>query len=73
MISSVDIEKVERLIQLSETHPVLPDEFIPWHMREKDELLLPQELVSLEGHPLFDTLTEKQKQELGRHEVVDVM
>ena len=73
MITTADIEKVERLIRLSETNAVLPDEFIPWQMQEKDELLMPEELVSLQGHPLFDTLSATQKRELGRHEVVQVM
>jgi hypothetical protein len=73
MITSADIEKVERLIRLSETNAVLPDTFIPWHLEEKDELLMPEEIVSLQGHPLFDSLTPTQKRELGRHEVVQVM
>lgn len=73
MITSADVEKVERLIRLSETNAVLPDEFIPWEMKEDNELLMPEEIVSLHGHPLFDTLTAEQKRELGRHEVVQVM
>lgn len=73
MISSADVEKVERLIRLSETNAVLPDEFIPWEMKENNELLMPEEIVSLHGHPLFDSLSATQKRELGRHEVVQVM
>ncbi|MEQ1800078.1 MAG: diiron oxygenase [Lacibacter sp.] len=73
MITAADVEKVERLIRLSETNAVLPDEFIPWEMKENNELLMPEEIVSLHGHPLFDTLSAEQKRELGRHEVVQVM
>lgn len=73
MITTADIEKVERLIQLSETNPVLPDEFVPWHIHEQGEPLMPEEIVSLYGHPLYNSLTDEQKRELGRHEVVQVM
>src|SRR6187549_3948348 len=73
MLSTADFAKVERLIRLSETHPVLPDEFIPWNRKENQEPLMPEEIVSLYGHPLFDTLTADQKRELGRHELVQVM
>ena len=73
MITAADIEKVERLISLSETNPVIPDEFVPWHIGEQGEPLMPEEIVSLQGHPLYNTLTDFQKRELGRHEVVQVM
>ena len=47
MITAADVEKVERLIRLSERNAVLPDEFIPWEMKENNELLMPEEIVSL--------------------------
>ncbi|MBK8086934.1 MAG: hypothetical protein IPK31_02570 [Chitinophagaceae bacterium] len=53
MITAADVEKVERLIRLSERNAVLPDEFIPWEMKENNELLMPEEIVSLHGHPLL--------------------
>jgi hypothetical protein len=34
---------------------------------------MPEEIISLQGHPLFDTLSATQKRELGRHELVQVM
>lgn len=73
MICAEDIEKVERLIRLSETNAVLPDVFVPWHIPEDNEPLMPEEIISLQGHPLFDTLSATQKRELGRHELVQVM
>jgi hypothetical protein len=65
---------VERMIQISKDKPLLPETFIPW----QDEptaltLFLPNRLVSLEGHPLWQTLTQGQQIELGKLEVVQVM
>ncbi len=69
-----DEEKIERLITISKQKPLLPEEFIPWELEPKeDEKFLSDCLVSLHGHPLFDTLSPDQKRELGRHEMVQSM
>lgn len=66
--------EIERLIRISREKPLLPESYIPW----KDELqvneyYLPEHLNSLEGTTLYETLSDKQKLELGRHEIVQVM
>jgi len=67
-------EKINRLIFLSKTHPVLPDEFIPWDATIKDnEVYLPKYLICLAGHPLLDTLTREQTNTLAKMEVAQVM
>jgi hypothetical protein len=67
-------EQVERLIELSITNPVLPDEFIPW---EQDfgggDVYMPNYLISLYGTELYDRLSEEQKEQLARLEVSQVM
>ncbi|MBC7775022.1 MAG: diiron oxygenase [Phycisphaerae bacterium] len=65
---------VERLIRISKEKPLLPEIFVPWHeqIREEDRFM-PEHLISLQGHPLWDTLSPAQQRELGRHEVVQVM
>lgn len=73
MIQDNDIAQIERLIKLSETHPLLPDSYIPWDTPERKTPLMPEESVSLHGHPLYNELTEVQKRELGRREMVQVM
>ena len=70
-MSTVD---VERLIRISKENPLLPERFVPWDIPiGPDELYLPLTLVSLEGLPIYDTLTESQKRNLGRHEAVQAM
>jgi hypothetical protein len=65
---------VERLIQISKEKPLLPETFIPWQDEPNAQtLFLPDRLVSLEGHPLWQTLTREQQIELGKLEVVQVM
>jgi hypothetical protein len=65
---------VERLISISKDKPLLPEKFIPWQEPIRDQdLFMPEFLVSLQGHPLWETLTAEQKRELGRHEIVQVM
>src|SRR5687768_6208635 len=74
MITTEDIEKVERLIKLSETAPLLPEVYVPWHIMERpEEVFMPATLISLEGHPLYDTLSAEQKKELSRREIAQVM
>ena len=67
-------EQVERLIQISRSKPLLPENFIPWDTPVKaGEQFLPKTLVSLNGLPEYELLTGEQKLELGRHEVVQAM
>lgn len=74
MSFTIPDNQVERLIQISKTKPLLPETFVPWDDEPTAETIyLPEELVSLHGHPLYDTLTREQQIELGRHEVVQVM
>jgi hypothetical protein len=65
---------VERLIRISKEKPLLPETFVPWHetIREEEQFM-PESLISLQGHTLWETLTPSQQRELGRHEVVQVM
>ncbi len=68
------LEQIERLIHISKHKPLLPEDFIPWNVPAKhDEAYLPLQLVSLQGLPEYEALTDTQKRELGRHEVVQVM
>lgn len=73
-MNAFPIEQIERLIQISKANPMLPASFIPWNenIQEKDTFL-PDNLISLQGHPLYESLSAKQKLELGKHEVVQVM
>lgn len=74
MIATFDESKIERLISLSKTKPLIPEEFVPWDIEPaEDTIFLPEDLVSLAGHPLYETLTDKQKIDLGKHEVVQSM
>ena len=67
-------KKVERLIKISKEKPLLPETYIPWDDEPgNDVVFLPDYLVSLEGHPLWVTLTRNQQIELGRLEVIQVM
>ena len=71
----VDFEvHVERMIQLSKEKPLLPETYIPWADEpDSNTLFMPEKLVSLQGHKLWDTLSKAQQIELGRLEVVQVM
>lgn len=74
MLQTSDLEKVERLIKLSETKPLIPDEFVPWHVEEDEDVqFMPEHLISLQGHELYDSLSSEQKRELGRMELGQVM
>ena len=65
---------VERLIRISVEKPLMPETYVPW-MEPLGETarFMPEHLISLQGHPLWDALTPLQQRELGRHEVVQVM
>lgn len=73
MIKDKDIAQIERLIKLSETHPVYPDTFIPWDTPEDNARLMPKGALSLEGHPLYNQLDQQQKRQLARQEMAQVM
>lgn len=65
---------IERLIRISKEKPLLPETYVPWQEPiQANERFMPEQLISLQGHPLWDTLSAAQKRELGRHEVVQVM
>jgi hypothetical protein len=67
-------EQIERLISISQKKPLLPETYIPWDIPvQQTESFLPDELVSLHGLPEFNQLTDQQKREIGRHEIVQVM
>jgi hypothetical protein len=65
---------VERMIQLSKEKPLLPETYVPWADEpDADTLFMPEKLVSLEGHKLWETLSKAQQIEIGKLEVVQVM
>lgn len=74
-MKSVDFDaSIERIIQISKEKPLLPETFIPWSDEpNEDTLFITENMVSLEGHELWNTLSKEQKIELGRLEVVQVM
>lgn len=66
--------EIERLIKISKDRPLLPETYVPWHEEAKPEdLFLPEVLTSLEGLPVYETLSAQQRVDLGRHEAVQVM
>jgi hypothetical protein len=70
----MDDEEVERLIKISIERPMMPETYVPWQTElQPGEVFLPEELNSLQGLALYDTLTPRQKLELGRHEIVQVI
>jgi hypothetical protein len=70
----MDVKEVERLIKISKEHPLMPETYIPWHEQPKpEEIFLPEILASLQGLDIYNTLTDTQKLELGRHELVQVI
>jgi hypothetical protein len=70
----MEVHEIERLIKISNERPLLPDNYIPW-LEEPgvDDLFLPEVLTTLEGLSLYPSLTQQQRQQLGRHEVVQVL
>src|ERR1700749_4495925 len=70
----MDANEVERLIRISKEKPLLPETYVPWQEDPKPgEVFLPEKLASLQGLSLYNELTENQKTELGRHEIVQVV
>ena len=73
-ISLKDRTLFERIIRISKEKPLMPETFVPWHTEFVDgNIYLPESIVSLAGLPIYESLTPWQKQELGRHEVVQAM
>jgi P-aminobenzoate N-oxygenase AurF len=67
-------ETAMRLVAISKQKPLLPEVFVPWHTEITPEtLFMPERMISLYGHPLWDTLSAEQQRELGRLEMVQVM
>ena len=70
----MDVKEVERLIKISRERPLMPETYIPWELEpQPDDIFLPEILTSLQGLPIYETLTPTQKLELGRHELVQVI
>src|ERR1700749_3245514 len=70
----MEVQEIERLIRISKERPLMPETYIPWQLEpDADDIFLPEILTSLQGLPVFDTLTDTQKLELGRHELVQVI
>jgi P-aminobenzoate N-oxygenase AurF len=74
-MGSVNFEEIAaRLVQISKAKPLLPETYVPWHIPiTLTTLFMPEKMVSLYGHPLWDRLTPQQQIELGRLEMVQVM
>jgi hypothetical protein len=67
-------DEIDRLVKISREHPLMPETYVPWKEEPKEtDLYLPEFLTSLQGLPLYDKLTQQQKIDLGRHEVVQVL
>ncbi|MBS1526211.1 MAG: diiron oxygenase [Bacteroidetes bacterium] len=70
----MEIPEIERLIRISKEKPLLPETYVPWSEElQPGQYFLPSHLTSLEGLSLYQTLSDQQRLELGRHEVVQVM
>lgn len=70
----MDVKEIERLIRISQEHPLIPETYIPWHEQPTPaDIFLPEMLTSLHGLTIYDTLSPIQKLELGRHELVQVI
>lgn len=67
-------EQIERLIAISNKNPLLPDTYIKWDVKLEEHFeLMPKTLLSLYGTNLFETISEKQKKELAKAEICQVM
>lgn len=63
-------ETASRLLRSSAERSYDPDVDIDWDAPEDpDKLFLPEELVTLYGTPLWETMTEDQRADLGRYEL----
>jgi hypothetical protein len=70
----MEVQEIERLIRISKERPLMPETYIPWQQEPATtDVFLPEMLTSLHGLDIYDTLTAKQKLELGRHELVQVI
>jgi hypothetical protein len=74
IIAIADHPKVERLIHISKHRAIPVETFVPWNTEPSSaHHYISEEMISLQGHPLWETLSDRQKIELGKHEVVQVM
>jgi len=70
----MEVQEIERLIRISKERPLMPETYIPWQVDpDANDIFLPEVLTSLQGLDIYETLTLKQKLELGRHELVQVI
>jgi hypothetical protein len=74
-ILNTDFDKlVDRMIKISKEKPLLPELFVPWDDQPNEHThFMPEHMVSLQGHELWNQLSSKQKIELGKLEMVQVM
>lgn len=64
----------ERMIEISKTKPLIPEHYVPWDDEpDLHTIFMPDQLISLQGHPLWNSLTRIQQVKLGKLEVVQVM
>lgn len=67
-------QQIERLVAISKSKPLLPENFVPWENPiGKDEFYLPEHLTTLYELPEYRQLTHEQKLELGKKEIAQVM
>ena len=73
-MDKLDILHIERLIRISKEKPLDADSFVPWGQPfGVEEKYLPENLVSLAGLGMYETLSGEQKNELARLELIQVM
>ncbi len=67
-------EEIERLIKISKERPLMPETYVPWSEQPlPEDGYLPESLISIQGLPVYETLTSQQQKDIGRHEVVQVL
>ena len=72
--STEDRRQIERLIRISREKLLDSDTFVPWGTALGPEFgYLPEKLISLAEHPIYPSLSNEQKRELAKREVVQAM
>ena len=70
----MDIAAINRLTQISIEKPLLPETYVLWDVKPTvEERFIPDQLISIQGLPIWKTLTKEQILEIGRHESVQFM
>ena len=70
----MDIAAINRLTKISVEKPLLPETYVPWGNKPTtEECFLPKGFISIEGLPVYQTLTKDQIIEIERHESVQFM